>query len=341
MARDDLDPVGVYFGTSTGQLYGSADGGESWRRSRRRCRRSGRSKRSWSEADGRRHPARSLAALVPGVEHRTTVDGATVGEVITGLDRRWPGVADRRDSGPSLRAHINVFVDGEPTRALDQPVGPNATVHVIPAIAGGSGVADVERDVVSWADLDRLVADLADQVGHLEFDAMLAITRGGMVPAGMLAYRLGIRDTSSRRSPTTTTPAPRARSRSSCSSRPTSCSTGAACSSSTRSGQRCDDPRRDRADARGGRPADDRGAPHKPGRSRVAAVPDHYACRPTPGWSTRSRPGADGAARPAGRAPRPGRSRLPAVPALSVRRGARRGSGRSAVDRSARPWRRS
>jgi photosystem II stability/assembly factor-like uncharacterized protein len=27
---DDLDPGGVYFGTSTGQLYGSADGGESW-----------------------------------------------------------------------------------------------------------------------------------------------------------------------------------------------------------------------------------------------------------------------------------------------------------------------
>ena len=30
MARDDLDPVGIYFGTSTGQLYGSADGGASW-----------------------------------------------------------------------------------------------------------------------------------------------------------------------------------------------------------------------------------------------------------------------------------------------------------------------
>ena len=30
MARDELDPVGVYFGTSTGQLYGSADGGDSW-----------------------------------------------------------------------------------------------------------------------------------------------------------------------------------------------------------------------------------------------------------------------------------------------------------------------
>ena len=30
MARDDLDPVGIYFGTSTGQLYGSADVGASW-----------------------------------------------------------------------------------------------------------------------------------------------------------------------------------------------------------------------------------------------------------------------------------------------------------------------
>lgn len=30
MARDVLDPVGVYFGTSTGQLYASSDGGQRW-----------------------------------------------------------------------------------------------------------------------------------------------------------------------------------------------------------------------------------------------------------------------------------------------------------------------
>jgi photosystem II stability/assembly factor-like uncharacterized protein len=30
MGRDDLDPVGVYFGTSTGQLWASADDGRSW-----------------------------------------------------------------------------------------------------------------------------------------------------------------------------------------------------------------------------------------------------------------------------------------------------------------------
>ncbi len=30
MAHDELDPAGVYFGTSTGQVYGSADEGRSW-----------------------------------------------------------------------------------------------------------------------------------------------------------------------------------------------------------------------------------------------------------------------------------------------------------------------
>jgi sulfur-carrier protein len=83
---------------------------------------------------------RSLAALVPGAEHRTTIDGATVGELISGLDARWPGIADRLcDAGPVIRDHINVFVDGERTKALDQPVAPGATVHFIPAIAGGAG----------------------------------------------------------------------------------------------------------------------------------------------------------------------------------------------------------
>jgi hypoxanthine phosphoribosyltransferase len=51
----------------------------------------------------------------------------------------------------------------------------------------------VERDVVSWEDLAEMIADLAARVRG-EYDVMLAITRGGLVPAGMLAYRLGIRN---------------------------------------------------------------------------------------------------------------------------------------------------
>ena len=50
------------------------------------------------------------------------------------------------------------------------------------------------RDIVSWDELDRLVAGLAARLEDERFDVMLAITRGGLVPAGMLAYRLRIRN---------------------------------------------------------------------------------------------------------------------------------------------------
>jgi hypoxanthine phosphoribosyltransferase len=51
----------------------------------------------------------------------------------------------------------------------------------------------VERDIVDWAKLETLVKELAEKVSG-DYDVMLAITRGGLVPAGMLAYLLGIRD---------------------------------------------------------------------------------------------------------------------------------------------------
>lgn len=47
--------------------------------------------------------------------------------------------------------------------------------------------------VLSWDDLDDLVARLAAKTGR-DFDVVLAITRGGLVPAGMLAYRLDLRE---------------------------------------------------------------------------------------------------------------------------------------------------
>ena len=56
----------------------------------------------------------------------------------------------------------------------------------------GTGTG-TDKDVVTWDALSDLVADLAAQV-TADYDVMLAITRGGLVPAGMLAYRLGIRN---------------------------------------------------------------------------------------------------------------------------------------------------
>ncbi len=46
---------------------------------------------------------------------------------------------------------------------------------------------------VSWDELHRLVGELAEQVGD-DYDLVLAITRGGLVPAGILAYRLDLRE---------------------------------------------------------------------------------------------------------------------------------------------------
>jgi molybdopterin converting factor small subunit len=80
---------------------------------------------------------RSLVALIPGTARTTEVEATTVDEAIARLDDRTPGLRNRLvDSGPAIREHINVFVDGEHA-TLESAVGPNATIHVIPAVSGG------------------------------------------------------------------------------------------------------------------------------------------------------------------------------------------------------------
>jgi molybdopterin synthase sulfur carrier subunit len=82
---------------------------------------------------------RSLIALFPGVDRRNAVDGDSVVAIIEALDSRVPGLRDRLvESGPRLRQHINVFVDGFPAE-LTSPVSADAVIHVIPAVSGGGG----------------------------------------------------------------------------------------------------------------------------------------------------------------------------------------------------------
>ncbi len=81
---------------------------------------------------------RSLLALFPGVTKRHEVAPGTVASVIDELDGSIPGLRARLlQEGPTLRPHINVFVDGEPGD-LETPVGATSVVHVIPAVSGGS-----------------------------------------------------------------------------------------------------------------------------------------------------------------------------------------------------------
>jgi molybdopterin converting factor small subunit len=83
------------------------------------------------------HLPRSLVALFPGAERRMEAHGATVLEVIADIERQVPGLDNRLlDAGPSIRTHLNIFVNGERS-TLDTPVPPGAEVHVIPAVSGG------------------------------------------------------------------------------------------------------------------------------------------------------------------------------------------------------------
>jgi molybdopterin converting factor small subunit len=80
---------------------------------------------------------RSLVSLIPGTARSTEVDATTVRDAIDRLDERTPGLRNRLvDSGPMLREHINVFVDGTQA-SLDTPLRADSTIHVIPAVSGG------------------------------------------------------------------------------------------------------------------------------------------------------------------------------------------------------------
>jgi molybdopterin converting factor small subunit len=69
------------------------------------------------------------------------IDGATVGEVLKGLDAAHAGFAERIfDADGGLRRFVNVFLDEEDVRFLDglsTPVTDGQTISIVPAVAGG------------------------------------------------------------------------------------------------------------------------------------------------------------------------------------------------------------
>jgi molybdopterin converting factor small subunit len=79
----------------------------------------------------------NLVRLFPNAVRRVELPAATVGELIGGLDARWPGMRDRLcDSRPALRRHINVFVEGR-RATLETRLAPGTEVTVLTAISGG------------------------------------------------------------------------------------------------------------------------------------------------------------------------------------------------------------
>ncbi|MCP3164078.1 MoaD/ThiS family protein [Myxococcus qinghaiensis] len=70
-----------------------------------------------------------------------SASGATVREVLTDLDARYPGIGARLlDDRGAVRRYVNVFLNEEDIRALrelDTPVKDADRLTLIPAMAGG------------------------------------------------------------------------------------------------------------------------------------------------------------------------------------------------------------
>jgi molybdopterin converting factor small subunit len=83
------------------------------------------------------HLPATLPPLFADLPRHVTVEAHTVAEAIDRLEERWPGLRDRLcEPGPSLRRHINVYVDRE--RAdLATTLDDRSRVDVIAAISGG------------------------------------------------------------------------------------------------------------------------------------------------------------------------------------------------------------
>ncbi|HYE75834.1 MAG TPA: MoaD/ThiS family protein [Blastocatellia bacterium] len=81
-----------------------------------------------------------LRKFTNGIE-TVSVECATVGDIFNQLETQFPGIQARLcEENGELRRFINVYVDGEDIRFLKQlktPVGAEAEVSIVPAIAGG------------------------------------------------------------------------------------------------------------------------------------------------------------------------------------------------------------
>lgn len=76
-----------------------------------------------------------------GGEAETSVDGATVQEVLNGLFERHEELRSRiSDDDGTLRRFVNVYLAGEDIRFLDglsTPVKDGSELTILPAVAGG------------------------------------------------------------------------------------------------------------------------------------------------------------------------------------------------------------
>jgi sulfur-carrier protein len=71
-----------------------------------------------------------------------SVEGSTVGEVLTTLSEEYPGLSGQViDDKGSLHKFVNVYLNDDDVRylsALDTPVKESDEISILPAVAGGA-----------------------------------------------------------------------------------------------------------------------------------------------------------------------------------------------------------
>ncbi|QBD82286.1 MoaD/ThiS family protein [Ktedonosporobacter rubrisoli] len=75
-----------------------------------------------------------------GNSKKVVAQGNTLAEVLSDLFQRYPDLKEQIQTGDELSKFVNVYVNDQDVRYLKQlatEVGPNDTVSLLPAMAGG------------------------------------------------------------------------------------------------------------------------------------------------------------------------------------------------------------
>jgi molybdopterin synthase sulfur carrier subunit len=73
-----------------------------------------------------------------GQQAEVEAEGATIGQLLVDLDRRYPGIRFRMiDEQDAIRPHVRIFVNGEQAWGLEAPLSPSDEVQILQALSGG------------------------------------------------------------------------------------------------------------------------------------------------------------------------------------------------------------
>ena len=85
-----------------------------------------------------------MKVLIPSPLHSYTgrawvdAEGATLGELLSDLDRQFPGIRFRMiDEQERMRRHVRFFVNGDQTFDLQRTLRPADEVCIVQALSGG------------------------------------------------------------------------------------------------------------------------------------------------------------------------------------------------------------